>query len=509
MKQIVVFIIGALIVQQQALAQTKQAPVIIIMCDQLRYDAIGEYTPHINELKADGVSFNRTYCASPLCAPSRAAFFTGKYPNDNGCLINGWQDEDAHYGEVKSGTLNMYGLLGDNWNSRHIGKQHFVTQDKIDKDPQSKTKWITPQTYKQWVKSVNEKAPGGPQFKAMLPELVSNKYTQYKNYSTPKYDVYKPGLQYFDDNYYTDKAIETINESKHDKKPLFLSLMYLSPHPPFDVPEPYYSKFKPEDFAIPDNIGEWYAGQSTLQLYNLTGFIGTRYTKEQWKQVWPKYFGLVSLVDDEIGRVIDALKTNGLYDKALIIFTSDHGEMLGSHSLWQKMCMYEESARVPFIIKFPSDYKPALKEVNDNVSLIDVWPTLIDYLDIDNAGNTDGQSLMPLLQGKATGRKNVFIQYDGNGAYGNNQRCIVEGDYKLIIDTFKDEVFIELYNLSTDPLEKNNLAVNIKYEAIVNQLIEKVKKHMSDTNDLLKLPDNIYQNFVTHYTTSNKSSSGD
>jgi choline-sulfatase len=285
--------------------------------------------------------------------------------------------------------------------------------------------------------------------------------------------------------------------------------MFLSPHPPFDVPEPYFSKFKTGDLSIPDNVGTWYPGQSTLQLYNLTGFVGAHYSREQWTEIWPKYFGLVSLVDDEIGKVIDALKSTGMYDKALIIFTADHGEMLGSHSLWQKMCMYEESAHVPLIIKFPADFKSTLKETDALISLIDVWPTLIDYLEINNAGKPNGQSLMPLLDGKSLDRTNVFIQYDGNGGYGNNQRCIVEGDYKLIIDTFKDEVFLELYNVIQDPQEKQNLVKDAQYESLTKKLIQKIRDHMKATNDRLQLPEDIYENFKAHYLNNDKSSDGD
>lgn len=95
--------------------EVSDIPVIIIMADQLRYDAIGTYTPHINELKKDGASFSRTYTASPLCAPSRAAFFTGRYPNSTGALINGWTGEDARYAKVKSGTPNLYQVMSKSW----------------------------------------------------------------------------------------------------------------------------------------------------------------------------------------------------------------------------------------------------------------------------------------------------------------------------------------------------------------------------------------------------------
>ena len=488
--------------------QPKNVPVIIIISDQLRYDAIGKFTPNIDELKADGVSFNRTYCASPICVPSRAAFFTGKYPNNNGSLINGWEAKDMHYREVKPGILNLYGVMADNWDSWHVGKQHFFTKDKIDKDPKSKTKWITLQTFKQWDKSQGVKAPGGPEFGAVLPELASGDYTHIKRYTTPKYELYKPGLKYFEDDFFANKAVGII-ANDNNAKPLLLNIMFVSPHPPYDIPEPYFSKFKKEDFAIPDNVGHWYPGQSPLQLYHLPGFIGSRYSRGDWEEIWPKYFGLVSLVDDEVGKVIAALKSKGIYDKALIIFTADHGEMLGSHSLWQKMCMYEESAHVPLIIKFPKDFQPALKETNSLTSLIDVWPTLIDYLRIKFNDNTDGKSLMSIVKGEAQNRKRVFIQYDGNGGYGNNQRCVVDGEYKLIIDTFKGEIFLELYNVIQDPEEKNNLVTDSKYESIAKNLIEAIKEHMLKTNDLLKFPGSIYEDFIKHYLQQNKKSGED
>ncbi len=488
-------------------SQQKEVPVIIIMCDQLRYDAVGAFTPNVDRLKRDGISFNRTYCASPICVPSRASFFTGRYPNNNGSLINGWQPADDRFREVKSGISNLYETMAKDWDSWHIGKQHFLTRDKIDKDPKSKTKWITDQTYKQWLRSLKVKAPGGQQFKTSLPELTSGKYTHIKKYSTPKFEQYKPGLKYFGDEYYANKAIDVITNHK-TKQPLLLNLMFLSPHPPFNIPEPYFSKFKVNDLIIPENIGQWYPGQSPLQLYNITGFLGSRYSRSEWTEVWPKYFGLVSLADDEIGRVLDALESVGMYDKSLIIFTSDHGEMLGSHSLWQKMCMYEASSRVPLIIKFPSDFKSAIKETNEVVSLIDVWPTIMDYFDLKGKDQTDGESLIPLIKGGKLRRNGVFIQYDGNGGYGNNQRCVVEGAFKLIVDTFKDEVFLELYNVISDPGETVNLVTDPKYKERTKSMIEKIRKYMRDTNDLLALPDNLYENFLQHYLPKNSGSAG-
>jgi choline-sulfatase len=389
--------------------------------------------------------------------------------------------------------------MGKNWDSWHVGKQHFYTQDKIDTDPKSTTRWIVQKDYKEWLLSAGVKSPGGREYSSIIPQLESGKYTHPKRYTIPQTGVYKEGLRYFHDDYFGEKSVEIINRHSGDK-PLLLNTMFLSPHPPFSIPEPYFSKIKPEDLVLPDNVGVWYDNQSPLQLYNLSGFIGTHYSRSDWAQIWPKYFGLVSLLDDEVGKMIEALKKKGLYDKALIIFTADHGEMLGSHSLWQKSCMYEESARVPLIIKFPSSFPQNIKATDELVSLVDVWPTLKDFLQIKTEQETDGVSLMPLMQGKSLNRSQVFIQYDGNAGYGNNQRCVINGNYKLIMDSFKDEVFLELYDVINDPGETKNLAVESKYAPLTKKMIRQIKSYMRDTKDILQFPDTLYETFIVKYS---------
>ncbi len=123
----------------------------------------------------------------------------------------------------------------------------------------------------------------------------------------------------------------------------------------------------------------------------------------------------------------------------------------------------------------------------------------MDYLKIKDQDKTDGTSLMSLLNGKETKRNTIFIQYDGNAAYGSNQRCIVDGNYKLIVDTFKDEIYLELYDVINDSEETTNLAIDPKHEMLTKKLIAKIKQHMSGTNDLLHFPEDVYKNFITHY----------
>jgi arylsulfatase A-like enzyme len=475
--------------------------IIIIMADQLRIDAIGRYTPNINKLMDESVAFERAYCASPLCVPARGAFFTGKYPNENGSLINPWDVVDEQHGYVRSGHPNLYQWLEQNWDSWHTGKQHLFTAPKLEKDLTSKTNWLPlEERFEAFLESNGRRKPGGAAFKGMVPEMARGTTTRAKSYSLPTIGCYEEGFEFFYDGFILNDSLEAIRN--HDRsKPFLLNSMFLAPHPPLDIPEPWFSKVKETD--IPENVGRWSPNQSPLQLYNLTGAIGVRYSREEWKQIWPKYLGLVSLLDDCVGRIIEELKAQDLYDHSLIVFTSDHGEMLGSHGLWQKMCMYEESVRTPLLMKFPESKGYAPSSIKTSVSSIDVFPTICDVIGVEPPAGLSGKSLIPLIEGNESKiREDIFIQYDGNGARGNFQRCVVHDSYKLIVDMFKDETFLELYDLESDPEEHNNLVFaqdDGRIGQMVKDLLNRLRNHMASTGDLLSLREDLHESFLTSY----------
>lgn len=493
--------------------------VVIIMADQLRYDVLGgPYTPHLNRLARESAVFDRAYCASPLCVPARGAFFTGAYPNATGCLINPWDASDAQHGKVRAGTPSLYSLLSRDWDSWNVGKQHYLTEDDIHRSETSGTRWVAGmKEYKQYLRDNSMRAPGGPGFKALVPEMAGGRITRAKAYSTPAVGCYEPGFDYFFDGFFAHGGVEAIRQ-RDPEKPMLLNMMFLAPHPPFDVPEPWFSRWS--DVDIPDNVGRWAADQSPLQLYNMTGSIGTRYTREEWRRIWQVYVGLVSLLDDCVGMIIDELKAQGMYDDSLIVFTSDHGEMLGSHQLWQKMCMYEESVRTPLFLKFPNSpgerktdesgeqSAGRVQSIPDPVSALDVLPTLCDYLGVEPPAGLPGTSLMPLVRGEGLSAKPVFIQFDGNGARGNFQRCVLDGRYKLIVDMFKDETYLELYDVSEDSQEQRNLAFDADCAEAVLERLMLLNTHMKSTNDLIELPEPemLYRKFLDDYSPYRKES---
>ena len=478
-----------------------QPHVVVIMADQFRADVLGKgYTPNIDALSAESVVFERAYCASPLCVPARGAFFSGRYPNETGCIVNPWEPRELQHGNVRRGNPNLYELMDGAWDSWHAGKQHFLTEERFDRAGASKTHWLTDDGYGPFLKQHGKRAPGGPAFKAIMPELMSGTVTRKREYSIPTTGCYPEGFEYFFDGYILNQALTALR-GRDASKPLLLNAMFLAPHPPLEIPEPWFSMYKTAALPpLPENVGVWSPRQSPLQLYNLPGFLGSRYTRADWERIWPVYLGLVTLLDHCVGRIVDELKAQGIYDDTLLLFTADHGDMLGSHCLWQKMCMYEESVRTPLSIKFPRTFQPARRKVSDVVSAIDVLPTLFDFLKLDAPKNLSGVSLLPAIAGKALNRERIFIQFDGNGARGNFQRCVIEGNFKLIADMFKDEVFLELYDTATDSQEMNNLAFEPKQRERVEMLLGRIREYMSSTGDLVALPAEVLGTFIRYYS---------
>ncbi|WP_189012425.1 sulfatase family protein [Paenibacillus marchantiophytorum] len=473
--------------------------IVLIMADQLRWDALGTHTPHLNQLRSESVDVEKAYCASPLCVPARGAFLTGKYPNVNGSLINPWTEQEKHYGNVLSEHVHWYDLLEQDWDSWHTGKQHLFTDPKLERLTDSKTRWLPLEgRYEAFLKEEGKKKPGGSAYRGIVPELVYGRVTRKRNYSIPTVGRFDEGLDYFYDGFILRDALHAIR-NRDQSKPFALNAMFLAPHPPLHIPDPWYSMVQEAD--LPNNVGVWGNNQSPLQLYNLPGMLGSSYTREEWQHIWQAYLGLVALLDHCVGELIAELKRQDMYDETLIIFASDHGEMLGSHRLWQKMCMYEEAVKTPVFLKFPLSLSPAIQRITDPVSAVDIVPTLCDYLGLEPPEGVSGLTLMPLIRGekKRLERERIFIQFDGNGARSNFQRCVVEQRYKLIVDIFKDEIFIELYDIQADPEEMCNLAYQLGERIRILTMVGHLRAHMKVTGDLLELPEDLYERFLADY----------
>jgi arylsulfatase A-like enzyme len=183
--------------------------------------------------------------------------------------------------------------------------------------------------------------------------------------------------------------------------------------------------------------------------------------------------------------VIAALKRRGVWDDALVIFTMDHGEMMGSHALFQKMCMYEEATHIPMLIKPPGGR--TIERVGGLASAVDIGPTVCEYLGIEPLPDGDGVSLVPMLNGDAEGvRDELFIEFNGNSGRGYEQRAWVRGDWKYVWTKGDRD---ELYNLAEDLAETRNLADEPGHTAVRADLRGRLREFMRKTEDRIRIAD--------------------
>ena len=219
--------------------------------------------------------------------------------------------------------------------------------------------------------------------------------------------------------------------------------------------EPYYSMYPPKDMPVPASIDDDmtnspYAGANGRK------HLSEYRDKDKIKYMISNYYGLIKEIDDWTGEILKTLDDNGLADNTLVIFVSDHGEMLGSHGMREKNIFYEESAHIPLLVRFPHGIKRNTT-VDGYVSLVDLFATIMDYLEIEQH-NSDGKSLRDLIEGTASEHgQYVVTEWDHHGDATPNYMIVKDGWKMMIPYSKKSNVINALYDLNSDPHETNNL----------------------------------------------------
>jgi len=252
------------------------------------------------------------------------------------------------------------------------------------------------------------------------------------------------------------QAKETIDAIERLKdKPFSITCSFHFPHAPMLPPVPYYNLYPAEDMVPPASIGD---DMQNSPYYSMNGRLEhPEYANpEKIKYMISNYYGLIKEIDDWVGKILEALDKHGLTNNTLVIFLSDHGEMLGAHGMREKNVFYEESAHIPLMIRFPGEIAPGTV-VTGTISLIDLFPTILDYLGIKEHPS-DGKSLRGLIEGiDQEHGQYVVAEWDYRGDIESNYMILKDG-WKLIIPYSKSSTVINaLYNLNDDPLEMHNL----------------------------------------------------
>lgn len=447
---------------------------VFIMTDQQRADTLGminggaEVTPELNRLAEESTVFERAYDACPLCVPARTALATGINPVKSGMMLN---DLPGKYAKDHQTIHQM--LYEAGYEVAHIGVNHISVKPPL-KDSIPFAAWEDDDTYAAFAKEKGLSIGRREEQSAVVDELAEGEYKKHC-YSNARVSIWPYDLADFKDVWFAGKAEEYL-ERDHEK-PFALFLYMWAPHPPLIVPREYWECFDEEMISLPPLTGERSEGEPENRRKGAAGQLGQYPPVNGWKEGWHAHLALSHLCDAQVGRIRETLKRRGLEENTMVVFTTDHGEHMGQHQMYQKMEMYEQAVRVPAIFHVPGG---KAQRLSTPVSHLDFVPTLNDMLGLTTRNPLDGRSLKESIErGTEPEARPVFSVYCGNHQFGDMRRMVADGDYKYIYDNEAEE----LYDLRQDPYEARNLIGQEAYETVAREMYEKVRRFALDSQD--------------------------
>jgi arylsulfatase A-like enzyme len=485
---------GTSILQPQHLQGNNSTPInlLFLITDQQRYDTLSRagnkllYTPNLDRLAYEGAYFKNAYAYCPICVPGRAVILTGH--STESLRIRSNSDYDSQDIADVPTFDNILSSLG--YNTEYYGKWHTPykfasTYDNYVRQIAGKTAEGEVSQRNAYLQYLDKSCPQRPAAKGELIDKYSNRpYTpdpidwryglspeeQAANSSNAgTYGNLDIPFDHTRTAFAVEEALEALERLKDS--PFSLTCSIAPPHPPMVLPEPYYSMYPPQDCEPPLSIDDPmdnspYAARASseeMQRYR---------NKDHVKYMISDYYGMVKDVDDWIGKILDKLEQLGLANNTLIIFTSDHGEMLGSHGMHGKTIFYEESAHIPLIVRFPGGIQPGIIVTNP-VSHIDLFATILDYLSISGY-KSEGHSLRPLIEGRVYSGPDFCVSEWSNNSLPNFMVRSAEWKF-MFANSPNSNALDALYNLKDDPYELNNLIGNNPNRGNYLRQAEKIK----------------------------------
>jgi arylsulfatase A-like enzyme len=458
---------------------TEGLPLKVMSC----YGGTLIQTPNIDRLAKEGMLFRNSFCTNGLCAPSRATLLTGKYSHLNGMTTNP--------GETTGGVTNSSFdpnqetfariLQEHGYKTGMVGKWHLVDKDGMASNP-----GIAGFDY-----FVFKNGAGGPYYDGE---------GYFKNPKLGSKEIVKASYPGYSTDNLTDLAIKGIEEMK--KGPFFIAIQYFNDHRPFDPPHKYEHIYDSVRFPEPGTFWDDYSGRSSAardshqRIEDMLDFNPpdslTSRQRRQWsyQQLMRRFLATLKAQDDNIGRLLDYLDKSGLAKNTIVVFTGDHGFFLGEHGWFDKRFMYEETIKIPWLIRYPGVVKPG--SVSDSwVINIDNAPTILDLAHIPIPADMQGRSVVPLLHNRKPEdwRNSFYYHYYEFAPPHWAMPCygVRTERYKLIYYYTINQW--ELFDLKNDPDEMDNLmemnGVKVKkgYEEVLQQLLPELSRLRKEYKD--------------------------
>ena len=476
--------------------------ILLITSDQQHYDTLGFSNPHIqtpalDRLAREGTHFSKAYTSNPTCTPSRASIITGQYPSTHGAWTIGVKlpEDTPTVGEL----LSEHG-----YDTTLIGKAHFQPLKSTEDQPSVESQpalrdlefWRDfEKTHCPWYgfehveicrNHTDESHVGGHYALWMEQQGLTN----WQDHFAPVGQDIDPSKRQHlswdlpEDYHYStwtaDRSIAHIERCHREDKPFFQWASFHDPHPSYLVPEPWASMYDPDAMPIgrldPDELetmcplvrealkadpdfSDW-QDPDGFSNHGLHSHVHDEATLRKQMAV---YYGMTSLMDKHIGRILDKLDDLGIAENTLIVFTTDHGHFLGQHGLIAKAFMYDDNVRLPYIVRWP-DRVPAGASSSAMQSLVDLAPSFLAAGGIDVPGRMQGVDQVPCWRGEqASARDHVIVEHR-HQTHRFTARSYIDGRYKLTL--YKGRPWGELFDLENDPQELHNRWDDPDYQAV-------------------------------------------
>jgi len=461
-------------VGQAAESPRKRPNILFLMADQFRGDCLGAdgnraiHTPHLDRLAAEGARFRCAYSSVPSCTPARAELLTGLSPWHHGML---------GYGRVALAyPRELPKMLHDGgYYALGIGKMHYHPQrnthgfDRTILDESGRVEssdFLS--DYRQWFKSV------APQ---SAPDATGIGWNDHrgKPYALPE--------RLHPTQWTGDEAVKFLAEYA-GQSPFFLKVSFARPHSPYDAPQRGWEFY--EKAALPPAfVGNWAERHAQRDKPHRDDLWQGALGPDKVRQARQGYYGNVSFIDEQVGRILAVLKQRGWLENTLILFTADHGDMLGDHHLWRKTYAYEPSARIPMLIRWPEGLIAARRgQVIDRpVELRDILPTFLDAAQVPYEPTWfDGRSMLVLLGGRSQGwREWIDLEHSTCYAPENYWSALTDGRMKYIY--YAPDGRQQLFDLEKDPGETRDLASLAEYRDTLQLWRHRLVEHLAERGE--------------------------
>lgn len=444
---------------------------LLVICSDQHHPLMTGYrshpyvqAPNLDRLAEEGTHFTRAYCNSPVCTPSRMSFITGKYVHQIGTWMIGFPLDRAEMTWAR--RLDQAGMP-----TTMLGKMDFCgdyqdggfTDHRIIHHRQAWSHIPPPEPWSARMRGYT-RADKPRLIREAGPRPVAS---QVEN--TGRYDSYDHDRQV------TDWALEYLQarDEGSEIEPWCLYVGYMLPHWPFRIPDRYYDLYYPNNLELPFDAR--FPNESlhpSVRHFQEALNLGVVDEDVQRRTV-AAYYGMITCLDDMIGELMAALDRHGFSDRTTIIYTSDHGESLGEHGLYYKQCAYEGSVGVPLILSGPDI--PEGHRVDHPVSLVDLYPTILDWAGLKSEPDRPGHSWLPLIRGASPACDYAFSEFHGN-FFRQDWYMLVQGDYKYIYYVKERPA---LFNMRKDPQEMNDLAADPAYADIL-KIFEQTLRSICD-----------------------------